>query len=140
MAMAALSMVEEGKLELDVDVNRYLKSWHVPENEFTLEEKVTLRRLLSHAAGVSSFFADDGGPLGEAPTLLEILGGETPAGTGPVIVDLIPGSRQRYSNEGYAIVQQLIMDVEGKPFPDIMKERVLDPLNMDRSTYSQPLP
>lgn len=140
VAMAALSLVAEGTLDLDVDVNRYLKSWRVPENELTGREKVTLRRLLSHTAGVSSFLADDGGPAGEAPTLLQILNGEPPAEGGPVSVDLVPGSEQRYSNEGYAIIQQLLIDVEGKPFPRIMKERVLEPLKMDRSTFAQPLP
>ena len=140
VAMAALSLVAEGKLDLDTDVNRYLKSWQVPESDFTAEEKVTLRRLLSHTAGISSFDTDDGGPPGEAPTLREILDGEPPAPGGPVGVDLVPGSRQRYSNEGYAVVQQLLVDVEGKPFPEIMKERVLGPLGMDHSTFTQPLP
>ena len=140
VAMAALSLVAEGTLDLDMDVNRYLTSWHVPENEFTGEEKVTLRRLLSHTAGVSSFDTDDGGPPGEAPTLLQILNGEEPAPGGAVGVDLVPGSRRRYSNEGYAIVQQLLVDVERKPFPRIMEERVLAPLEMDHSTFAQPLP
>jgi CubicO group peptidase (beta-lactamase class C family) len=140
VAMAALSLVAEGGLDLDSDVNRYLKSWRVPENELTRDEKVTLRRLLSHTAGVSSFDTDDGGPPGGAPTLLQILKGEGPATGGPVGVDLIPGSRRRYSSEGYAIVQQLLMDIEGKPFPQIMKERVLEPLGMDHSTFTQPLP
>ncbi len=140
VAMAALSLAASGKLDLDADVNRYLRSWRVPENEFTRQEKVTLRRLLSHTAGVSSFMTDDGGPLGEAPTLLQILNGEPPAQGGAVTVDLVPGSQQRYSNEGYAIVQQLLIDVEGKPFPQIMKERVLEPLGMSQSTFAQPLP
>jgi CubicO group peptidase (beta-lactamase class C family) len=140
VAMAALSLVAEGTLDLDMDVKRYLRSWQVPENEFTSEAKVTLRRLLSHTAGVSSAVADDGGPPGEAPTLLQILNGEEPAKGGPVSVDLVPGSQQRYSNEGYAIVQQLLIDVEGKPFPQIMKEHVLEPLKMDHSTFAQPLP
>jgi CubicO group peptidase (beta-lactamase class C family) len=140
VAMAALSISAEGKIDLDADVNRYLNSWKVPENGFTKTEKVTLRRLLSHTSGVSSFQVDDGGPAGEAPTLLQILNGEPPAEGGPVTVDLVPGSEHRYSNEGYAIVQQLLVDVEGKPFPQIMRERVLDPLGMTHSTFDQPLP
>jgi CubicO group peptidase (beta-lactamase class C family) len=140
VAMAALSIAADGKIDLDADVNRYLASWKVPENEFTAKEKVTLRRLLSHTAGVSSFTVDDGGPAGEAPTLLQILRGEPPAEGGPVTVDMVPGSEHRYSNEGYAIVQQLLIDIERKPFPEIMKERVLDPLAMNHSTFEQPLP
>ena len=80
------------------------------------------------------------GPPGEAPTLLQILNGEPPAEGGPVDVDMVPGSGQRYSNEGYAVIQQVLMDVEGEPFPSIMKERVLKPLEMHGSTFAQPLP
>jgi hypothetical protein len=69
--------------------------------------------------------------------LLQILKGEEPSRAGPVGVDTIPGSRQRYSNEGYAIVQQILIDIEGKPFPEIMMERVLGPLEMDHSTFGQ---
>ncbi|UCG51104.1 MAG: serine hydrolase [Candidatus Latescibacterota bacterium] len=140
VAMAALSIAAEGKIDLDTDVNHYLSSWKIPENDFTATEKVTLRRLLSHTAGVSSFTVDDGGPAGEAPTLLQILRGEGPTAAGPVTVDMVPGSEHRYSNEGYAIVQQLLIDVERKPFPQIMEERVLNPLEMNHSTFEQPLP
>jgi len=51
--LAALRLVEQGKLDLDEDVNQKLKTWKVPENEFTREKKVTLRRLLSHSAGLT---------------------------------------------------------------------------------------
>src|SRR3990170_3060459 len=51
VAVAALQYVERGALELDRDVNQSLVSWLVPENEFTADEKVTLRRLLTHSAG-----------------------------------------------------------------------------------------
>jgi CubicO group peptidase (beta-lactamase class C family) len=140
VAMGALSLVEEGRLDLDTDVNRYLRSGRVPENEFTREEKVTLRRLLGHTAGVVSFNHDDGAPAGEAPTLLQILNGEPPAHGTPVTIDLVPGTQRRYSNEGYAIIQQLLIDVTGKPFPEVMHDRVLGPLEMEHSTFEQPLP
>ena len=52
-ATAALHLVEQGKLSLDEDVNQKLKTWKVPENEFTKTEKVTLRRLMSHSAGLT---------------------------------------------------------------------------------------
>jgi len=135
VALAALRLVQEGKIGLDTDANVYLKAWKVPENEFTRREKVTLRRLLSHTGGVVSFEMDTGAAPGHVPTLLQLLKGEKPAQTGPVTVDMVPGSRFRYSNEGYSIVQQLLMDVENKPFPQIMRERVLDPLGMNDSSF-----
>jgi CubicO group peptidase (beta-lactamase class C family) len=52
-ALGALALVEAGKISLDADVNGFLKTWQVPENEFTGVNKVTLRRLLSHSAGIT---------------------------------------------------------------------------------------
>ena len=52
-ALGALRLIEDGQLSLDEDVNRWLKEWKVPENDFTKDEKVTLRRILSHSAGLT---------------------------------------------------------------------------------------
>src|SRR5437868_849841 len=52
-ASGVLQLVEQGKLALDEDVNLKLKSWHLPESRFTEHEKVTLRRLLTHSAGLT---------------------------------------------------------------------------------------
>jgi len=139
-AVGALSLVELGKLSLDEDVNRKLKSWKVPGNEFTKEQKVTLRRILSHSAGLTVHFFP-GYAVGEPlPTLPQILDGVRPANTAPVRVDFVPGTRWRYSGGAVVIEQQLMIDVTGKPFPQIMRETVFDKLNMTDSTYEQPLP
>jgi len=139
-AMVALHLVDEGKLALDEDVNLKLRSWKVPENEFTKTEKVTLRRLLNHSAGltVHGFPGYEAGS--PVPTLVEVLDGQTPANTPPIRVDVIPGTLWRYSGGGYEVMQQLVIDVGGKPFPKLAREFVLDPLGMARSTYDQPLP
>jgi CubicO group peptidase (beta-lactamase class C family) len=50
-----MRLVEEGKLALDEDVNDYLKSWKVPENEYTKKEKVTVSQLMNHTAGIINF-------------------------------------------------------------------------------------
>jgi len=52
-AVAVLRLVEQGKLNLDVDVTQYLSSWKLPTNRFTEQKKVTLRELLSHTAGAT---------------------------------------------------------------------------------------
>jgi CubicO group peptidase (beta-lactamase class C family) len=139
-AVGALLLAQQGKLSLDEDVNRKLKSWKVPENEFTKTQKVTLRRLLSHSAGLTVHFFP-GYAVGETlPTLPQILNGEKPANTAPVRVDLVPGARWRYSGGGALVAQQLMIDVTGKPFPRLMREMVFDKLGLDDSTYEQPLP
>jgi len=139
-AMAALRLVQEKRLALDEDVNAKLTSWKVPENEFTKQEKVTLRRLLSHSAGLTvhgfpGYAA--GAPL---PAVTQILDGITPANTAAIRVDVVPGSLWRYSGGGYTLMQQLLVDVTGRPFPQFMKATVLQPLGMNDSTYEQPLP
>ena len=139
-AMAALKKVEQGKLTLEKNINEYLKSWKLPENELTKMKPVTLAELLSHSAG-TTVHGFPGYAAGRAvPTLAQVLDGAPPANTAPIRVDILPGKEYRYSGGGYTVVQQAIVDVEGKPFPQIMAETVLKPLDMSESTYEQPLP
>lgn len=139
-AMAALHLVEAGKLNLDADVNQYLKTWKVPANSFTEKTKVTLRELLTHTAGMTIHgfpgYASDA-PL---PTLVQVLNGEKPANTGAIVVDTQPGTNWRYSGGGFVVTQLLLQDVTGQPFPKLMHDLVLGPIGMARSTYEQPLP
>jgi CubicO group peptidase (beta-lactamase class C family) len=139
-AFGALRLVEDRRLSLDEDVNRWLKNWKVPENDFTKDEKVTLRRILSHSAGLTVHGFPGyvvGAPM---PTLVEILDGSKPANTAAIRVDVVPGSTSRYSGGGYTVMQQMMIDVTGKPFPELMRQTVLTPLRMAASTYEQPLP
>ena len=139
-ATAALHLVEQSKLSLDEDVNQKLKTWKVPENEFTKTEKVTLRRLMSHSAGltVHGFPGYDvDAPL---PNIVQVLNGEKPANTAPIRVDVVPGTIARYSGGGITIEQLMMTDVTGKAFPDLMRETVLDKIGMNDSSYEQPLP
>src|SRR5881394_2224698 len=83
-AVAALRLVEQGKLNLDADVSQYLKSWKLPANRFTGQKKVTLRELLSHTAG-ATVHGFPGYTTGQtAPTLVQVLNGEKPANSPPV--------------------------------------------------------
>lgn len=140
-ALVALRLVQEGRLNLDEDVNRKLVSWKVPENEFTKEKKVTLRGLLAHTAGLSvhgfAGFSADAQPA----TILQILDGTPPANSAPVRVEAVPGTRWRYSGGGYTVMEQLLIDASGgKRFSAIADEKVLRPLKMTRSSFEQPLP
>lgn len=139
-AIAALRLVEQGKLNLDTDVNQKLVSWKIPENEFTKEKKVTLRRLLSHTAGITVSGLPGYAVEKAVPNLLQILNGIAPANSKPIRVDIEPGSQWRYSGGGFLVLQQLLIDVAGKPFAELMREMVLEKLEMKNSTYQQPLP
>jgi CubicO group peptidase (beta-lactamase class C family) len=138
-ALAALRLVQEGKLSLDEDVNAKLVSWKLPDSEFTREKKVTLRGLLTHSAGLTVHGFPGYAADAQVPTLVQVLNGEKPANTAAIRVDTVPGTLWRYSGGGYTIMQQLLIDAAKKPFPEIMRTMVLDPAGMKHSTYEQPL-
>jgi CubicO group peptidase (beta-lactamase class C family) len=138
-ATAVLHFVEAGKLDLDRNVNDYLKSWKVADNDFTQAQKVTLRRILSHSAGlnVHGFAGYEAGK--RVPTLVEVLNGEPPANSEAIKVTLVPGTGFRYSGGGYTMAQQLLIDVLHEPFPKILQQTVLSKFGMIQSDFSQPL-
>lgn len=139
-AAGALRLVEQGRLDLDQDVNARLKAWQVPLTPFTASEKVTLRRLLSHTAGltVSGF---PGYQLGKpVPTVVQILDGQSPSNTPAVRSFEPPGQGFAYSGGGYTVAQLLMTEAGGKPYPTLLDDLVLRPAGMRRSTFAQPLP
>ena len=139
-ALAVLRLVEQGKLNLDADVSQYLRSWKLPTNKFTDQKAVTLRELLSHTAG-TTVHGFEGYAAGQrVPTLVQVLNGEKPANSAPVTIDFVPGTDFRYSGGGYLIIQQILIDVTGESFPDLMQELVLRPLHMVHSMLQQPIP
>ena len=108
----------------------------MPENEFTKEQKVTLRRLLSHTAGTSIWgFGGYRADSKSFPDVPQILDGTAPANTKPVRVIEAPGTKWSYSGGGFTVMQLLMSDVSGKPFSELMDESVLKKLGMKNSTY-----
>jgi CubicO group peptidase (beta-lactamase class C family) len=139
-AFGALKLVQDGKLTLDGNVNDKLKSWTLPDNEFTKKKKVNLTHLLSHTGGLT-VHGFPGYAVGTSvPNLVQVLDGSGPANTPPIRVDKEPGGSARYSGGGFTVAQQLMIDVSGKPFPKLMQASVLGPLGMTHSTYENPLP
>lgn len=135
----ALRLVEQGLLDLDADVNDYLTTWKVPQSG-GWQPRLTLRQLASHSAGLTVHGFPGYQRDAARPTLVQILNGAPPANTPPIRVDTVPGTQFRYSGGGTSVIQQLMMDVTGEPFPDLMRALVLDPLGMTASGYLQPLP
>ena len=135
-ALATLKLVQDKKAYLDNNVNEYLKEWKVEENEFTEKEKVTIRRLLNHSAGLSvhgfrGYAIDE-----DIPTIMQVLNGEKPANSDSILPNIIPGSKYRYSGGGYTVIQHMATDMSGIPFQKFMKQTVLEKIGMNNSTYS----
>ncbi len=138
-AMAALRLVQEGRISLDSDVNTILKSWRVPESEFTRQQRVTPRSLFSHTSGAADGFGFPGySPGAPLPTVVQILNGLPPCNTGPVLFARPPYQAYQYSGGGIMIMQLLLTDLLGQPFDAIMHRMVLSPLGMSNSSFAQP--
>jgi CubicO group peptidase (beta-lactamase class C family) len=139
-AAGGLWLVQRGKVSLDEDVNLKLKSWKVPENEFTATQKVTLRRLMSHNAGLNvhgfAGYPQDS-PL---PTTEQTLDGLPPANNPPIRVTVVPGTQCIYSGGGVTLEGLLIRDVSHQSVEEFMRRHVLVPAGMTNSTFQQHLP
>ncbi|MFD2935105.1 serine hydrolase [Spirosoma flavum] len=140
-AMAALKLVEQGKMDLETPINKYLSSWKLTDNDFTRKTPVTLRMLLSHRGGTSQSayfgFTPDKKPL---PSVVDILSGKPGTDSRAVVVNSEPSKEFRYSGGGYLVAQMAMMDVAGKDFATFTNETIFKPLGLRRTTFEQPLP
>lgn len=132
-AWGVMRLVDQGKLDLDAPVKKYLTRWQLPDSEFDASG-VTVRRLLSHTAGLSLHGYPGFGPADELPTVEASLSGAT-NGPGDVRLIMDPGTRWKYSGGGYTLSQLLVEEVSGQRFAEFVYEQVLKPLGMDRSDY-----
>lgn len=136
-AWGVMTLFEAGKVDLDAPVSRYVKRWKLPRGNYP-NEHVTVRRLLSHTAGLTDDLGYCGFPPGATLQTIEDSLTEAadacPLRTGAVRVGEQPGS-WRYSGGGYTLLQLMIEEVSGEPFADYMERAVLKPLGMYRSTF-----
>lgn len=128
---AVMQLVEQGKLDLDADINQYL-DFQIPA---TFPQPITLRHLMTHTAGFQETIrgtraADDGRIF----PLKEYLPGHLP----PRI--FAPGTIPAYSNYSTAVAGYIVERATGQSFEDYIEEHIFRPLGMTKSTYKQPLP
>lgn len=127
-AYAVMQLVEQGKLDLDVPVNTYLKKWKIPESEYN-EDKVTLRTLMSHTAGVTG--SNEYGYETPLPSIDEALADRQ------ISLKREPGTEFEYSEfSGFGICQLVIEDVTGQKFEDYMEDNVFHALKMTSTDYA----
>jgi CubicO group peptidase (beta-lactamase class C family) len=139
-ALGVLRQAQEGKLNLDTDINQYLHSWKFPYDSISAGRKITTAQLLSHTAGLGvhgfpGYFTGD-----SLPDIWSILDGKRPANTEAVRSIALPGMAFSYSGGGTMIAELMLMDLTGLPYDRYMKEQVLQPLGMTNSFFAQPPP
>ncbi len=132
-AWGIMKLCSEGKLDLDAPVSQYLSRWKLPESQFSVD-KVTMRRLLSHTAGLSLSGYPGFGPNDTLPSIEQSLSGATNGG-GEVKLIFEPGEKYSYSGGGYTLAQLVIEEISGQSFAQYMKEQLLDPLGMQNSGF-----
>ncbi|QYJ06703.1 serine hydrolase domain-containing protein [Qipengyuania flava] len=137
-AWGVMALVEDGELDLDAPVSDYLSRWQLPASEFDASG-VTVRRLLSHTAGLTDGLGYDGFDREQDRQTLEAslsrAADASPGKDGRVVLGSEPGSGFAYSGGGYTLLQLLVEEVSGQPFPEYMEARVFEPLGMDRTTF-----
>jgi CubicO group peptidase (beta-lactamase class C family) len=123
---AVLILVERGQLDLDADVNGYLKSLQIEEG---FGAPVTMRHLMAHRAGFEDslrlFSVKDDDPR----TLAQLLAAHQPKRV------YAPGARTSYSNWGSALAAQVVEDISGVDYGEFLRREILDPLGMPRTTW-----
>ena len=138
-ALITLHYVEKKILNLNENINNYLQSWKLPENSEFQNQTVTILDILTHKSGIptSNFGLDNSGRI---PTLVDVLEGRLPAENEPARIKKKPKTSWEYSNLGFVILQLILEDTLKKPFPEIAKDVVFDPLMMKNSTFYYPIP
>jgi CubicO group peptidase (beta-lactamase class C family) len=139
-AMAVLKAVQDGRFGLDDDINTILRSWRLNGGEFTRDRPVTPRTLTSHISGLGDAFGFPGyAPGAPLPTLVQLLEGRDPSITGPLFMERAPWTAFEYSGGGVTLMQLALSDALQRPFADLLRTTVLEPLGMSRSGFDQPL-
>lgn len=137
--VGAYVLVDRGVLSLDDDVNAKLTRWKLPPAPGG--KPLTLRELCAQKSGLAQVSPDLSGGYerGAAlPTIVQILTGQPPARQVPLAFEAAPGEREQWSGENWLVLQLLVEDATHRGFADVMKEVVLDPLEMRDSSFVQP--
>ena len=116
-----LRLAQDGAIRLDGNINDYLKRWKLPASSYTASRPVTVGDLLTNRGGFAQRKYEGYDPDKPIPTLQQVLVGESPAITPPIVSIEEPGKRINFSMENAAVLQAVLEDSQGKPWQDIVR-------------------
>jgi CubicO group peptidase (beta-lactamase class C family) len=138
--VGVLRLAQERKLDLYADINNYLTGWKFPYDSLSKGKKITVANLLSHTGGLT-VHGFPGYAVGDSlPTVEQVLDGKSSSNSPAVRSMYEPGLRSEYSGGGVTISQLIVMDITHGPYDRYMHDKVLMPLGMMSSFYTQPAP
>lgn len=133
-AWGIMKLVDQGQLDLDQPIDKYLTKWHLPASKFS-HNAVTIRRILSHTAGLSVHGFPGYSEKKELPSIEQVLNGESNTDEAVRIIQE-PGKSFRYSGGGTTILQLIIEETTGSSFEDYMQKEIFEPLNMNNTSFT----
>ena len=134
-SMALVKLAQEGKIDLDADINNYLKRWKFPYDSLSNGQVITTKNLLNHSGGLSISGFPGYATSDSIPSIIDILNGTGPANTAAVPSIFEPNKRVSYSGGGTTISQLMVEEVSGQKYEDYLHDQVLEPLGMSGSTF-----
>jgi CubicO group peptidase (beta-lactamase class C family) len=136
--VGVLKLAQDGKIDLQADINDYLTTWKFPYDSVSKGKPITIAALLSHTAGLTVHGFPGYAQGDTLPSVQQILDGQAPANTEAVRSFMEPGLNAVYSGGGTTITQMIVTDLTGQPYHEYMQKNVLDPMGMKASSYMQP--
>lgn len=133
-AWGIMKMVENGKIDLDTPVSTYITKWKLPTSKFN-EDKVTIRNLLQHTAGLSVHGYNGYESKEELTSITKSLSGNSREEEAVTLI-MEPESKWQYSGGGYSILQLIIEEVSGETFADYMQKNIFKPLKMKHTSFN----
>lgn len=137
-ALLCYQFQESGLLDFDTDVNHYLQAWKLPKPDSATYRGVTLRDILTHHSGLAKSGDQGYHPDSSWPSLLQVLKGASPAVSAPLSQEFEPGTRFRYSNEAFSIIELLVEETGKDRYASILQQNLLAPLGMKDSHIGLP--
>ena len=134
--LGILKLAQDKKLDIYTDINNYLRSWQFPYDSLSNGKIITIANLLSHTGGINISGFNGYTKTDSLPTIAQILNGEKPANSDAVKSIFEPNLKYKYSGGGTTITQLIIEDVSGKDYADFMESKILKPIGMQNSFYT----